>query len=138
MSYGRRRNYKGRGRSSNGFGGMVGDFADIANKFGPKGTLITGALGFVTLYFIVPWALVAWAEHNKAKMSSGPLGQAMGKMLDEIFIRRFIHPAEWAGIAVLLLCIGIACWKAFTRTDVSYSNRKDMGSLAKFIARFLD
>lgn len=138
MSHSRRSKYRKRGRSTTGFGGMVGDFAGIASKLSPKGALITGGLGFVALYFVIPWMLVAWAEHNKAKLSSGAVGQAMGKMLDEIFIRRFIHPAEWAGIAVLLVCVGIAAWKAFTRTDLDYSEQRDASMLAKLLARFLD
>lgn len=117
---------------------MVGDFASIADNLSPKGALITGALGFIALYFVIPWMLIAWAEHNKAKLSSGTVGQAMGKMLDEIFIRRFIHPAEWAGIAVLLVCIGIAAWKAYTRTDLERGNRRAASTLAKLLARFLD
>lgn len=137
MSYSNRR-YRKRSRSSNGFGGMVGDLAEIGNKFGPKGTLITGALGFVFLYLVVPWMLVAWAEHNKAKMSAGAVGDVARRIVDEVFIRRFIHPAEWAGIAVLLVCIGLACWKAFARTDLDYGDRRDMGTLAKLLARFLD
>lgn len=117
---------------------MVGDFACIANRLSPKGALVAGVIGFFSLYFVIPWMLVAWAEHNKAKMSAGAVGQAMGKLLDEIFIRRFIHPAEWAGIAVLLVCLGIAVWKAYTRTDLDYGSRRDASALAKLLARLLD
>lgn len=138
MSYGKRRYYRKGGRSSNGFGSMVGDAAAIANKFGPKGALIAGGIGFVGFYFIVPWLLTLWVEHNKAKMSAGVVGNAMRQVLDEVFIRRFIHPAEWAGIAVLLVCIGIACWKALTRTDLNHRDRRDISTLAKLIARLLD
>lgn len=138
MSYGRRRYYRRRGRTSNSFGGMVSDTAAIANKFGPKGALITGGIGFVTLYLVFPWLITAWAEHNKANISAGPVGDVARKVIDEVFFRRFVHPCEWAGIAVLLLCIGIACWKALTRTDLDYQGQRDMGALAKLIARFLD
>ena len=137
MTY-RNRRYRKRSRSSSGFGGMVGDAADIANKFGPRGTLITGAVGFVSLYWVMPWLLTLWAEHNKAKLSAGAVGNAMRQVLDEVFIRRFIHPSQWAGIAVLLVCIGLACWKAYARTDLDYGDRRDMGTLAKLLARFLD
>lgn len=116
----------------------MGDLASIANKLSPRGALITGVIGFFSLYVIIPWMLVAWAEHNKAKMSAGAVGQTMGKLLDEIFIRRFIHPAEWAGIAVLLVCSGIAAWKAYTRTDLDYGNRRNASTFAKVLARFLD
>lgn len=98
MSYGKRRYYKKRrGRSSNGFGGMVNDTAAIANKLGPKGALITGILGFLSFYFAFPWILVAWSDHNRAKMT-GQLAPMMGKLLDDVFLRRFIHPLEWAGM----------------------------------------
>jgi hypothetical protein len=62
----------------------------------------------------------------------------MAKVLEEVFLRRFIHPSEWAGIAVLVLCIGIACWKAFTRTELDYGQRRHASLLAKLAARFLD
>lgn len=137
MTY-RNRRYRKRSRSSNGFGGMVGDLAEIGNKFGPKGTLITGVVGFVSLCWLMPWLMALWAEHNKAKMSAGAFGHAMRQLVDEVFIRRFSHPAQWAGIAVLLVCIGIACWKAYARTDLDYGDRRDMGTLAKMLARFLD
>jgi len=138
MSYGRRRNSKWRKRPSNGFSGMVGDTAAIANKFGSKGALITGGIGFIALYFVIPWLLHIWAEQTKSKMSASAVGNAMREVLDEVFIRRFIHPSEWAGIAVLLLCVGIACWKALTHTDLDYQDHRDMSSVAKLIARFLD
>lgn len=137
MSYGKRRNHRRHGRSSQGFGSMVGDTAAIASKFGPRGALTTGLIGFTALYFIIPWLLVLWADHNKASMK-GQMASVMGQLLDEIFIRRFIRPSEWAGIAVLLVCVGIATWKAFTRTDLDYGERREMSTLAKLIARFLD
>lgn len=138
MGYPQRRKYRKQGRSSSGFGGMIRDLAFIANKLSPTGALITGIFGFLTLYFVIPWMLAAWAEHNKATMSSGAVGQAMGKLLDGIFIRRFIHPAEWAGIAVLLVCLGIAVWKAYTQTNLDYESRRNASALAKLFARFLD
>ena len=137
MSYGKRRYYnKRRGRSSNGFGGMVNDTAAIANKLGPKGALITGILGFLSFYFAFPWILVAWSDHNRAKMT-GQLAPMMGQLLDDVFLRRFIHPLEWAGIAVLIVCIGISCWKTVTRTDLNYKMERDAAWLAKIIARFV-
>lgn len=30
------------------------DTGAIANKFGPKGALITGCVGFIALYFVIP------------------------------------------------------------------------------------
>lgn len=137
MSYGGRRYSRKRGRSAGSLGGMVGESATIANKLGPRGALTTGLIGFTALYFIIPWLLVLWADHNKASMK-GQMASVMGQLLDEIFIRRFIRPSEWAGIAVLLVCVGIATWKAFTRTDLDYRERRNVSALARLIARFLD
>ncbi|HNH11481.1 MAG TPA: hypothetical protein PLX20_00020 [Rhodocyclaceae bacterium] len=136
MSYRRGRRY--RRRSSNSFGSLVGDSANIASKFSPRGALITGVVGFVALYYVIPWLLNAWLEYNKAKMSNDAVGMAMQQFLDAAFVRRFVHPAEWAGIAVLLVCTGIAGWKAWNRTDLDYQGRRDMSFLARLVARFLD
>lgn len=131
-----KRNYRRR-RSGNNLGSTVGDMGAIANKFGPRGALIVGVVGFIVLYFLVPLALEAWLEYNKAKMS-GPAGSAMGQVLDKIFSSRFIRVSEWAGIAALLLCSGIAAWKALTQESVSYQGQRNAGLFAKLIARFLD
>ena len=106
MAY--KRNYR-RSRSGNNLGSAVGDMGAIANKFGPKGALLVGAIGFVVLYFLIPAALEAWLEYNKAKMT-GPTASVMGQVLDKIFNTRFIRVSEWAGIAALLLCSAIATW----------------------------
>ena len=130
------RNYRRR-RSDNNLGSAVGDMGAIANKFGPKGALIVGVIGFVVLYFLIPAALEAWLEYNKAKMA-GPAASVVGQVLDKIFNTRFIRASEWAGIAALLLCSAIAAWKALTQETVSYQGQKDAGFLAKLFARFLD
>ena len=135
MSYYKRRSR--RGRAKNGFGSAVTDTVGIANAFGPKGTLIAGLAGFTIFYFVLPWAMTAWAGYNNAKMS-GQHAALFGKLIDDIFIRRFIHPAEWAGIAILVACILLACWKAFTRTDLNRRNEHQLSALAKLLARFLD
>lgn len=134
MAY--KRNYRRR-RSGNNLGSAVGDMGAIANKFGPKGALIVGAIGFVVLYFLIPASLEAWLEYNKAKMT-GPTASGMGQVLDKIFSIRFIRVSEWAGIAALLLCSAIATWKALTQESVSYQGQKDAGFFAKLFARFLD
>lgn len=134
MAY--KRNYRRR-RSGNNLGSAVGDMGAIANKFGPKGALITGVIGFVVLYFLIPAALEAWLEYNKAKMT-GAAASAMGQALDKIFNTRFIRVSEWAGIAALLLCTAIAAWKAVTQKSMSYQGQRDAGFLAKLFARFLD
>jgi len=139
MAYGRRYSRKGRKhRSGGGFGGAVADTVGIAANFGPRGTLITGGIGFLVFYFILPRLLVLWADHNKAKMSQGVVGTVMRQVLDDLIIRRFIHPSEWAAIAIFIGCLLVACWKAATRTDLDYQNQRDMTWLAKMLARFLD
>lgn len=50
----------------------------IANNFGPKGALIVGVIGFVVFYFLIPAALEAWLEYNKAKLT-GPVSSATGR-----------------------------------------------------------
>ena len=134
MAY--KRNYR-RSRSGNNLGSAVGDMGAIANKFGPKGALLVGAIGFVVLYFLIPAALEAWLEYNKAKMT-GPTDSVAGQVLDKIFNTRFIRVSEWAGIAALLLCTAIAAWKAVTQESVSYQGQRDASFLAKLLARFLD
>ena len=133
MGYNRRY----RRRSKNGFGSAVSDTVEIATKFGPRGTLIAGCVGFAFFYYVLPWALVVWADHNKAKMV-GQNAAIFGTLLDEIFLRRFIHPSEWAGIAILLVCIAISCWKAVTCTDLDRSSQRGLTGIGKLLARFFD
>lgn len=124
-------------RSNNGFGSAVADTIGIANAFGPRGTLIAGVVGFSMFYFLVPWALMAWVDHSKAQMVSQNAG-VYAKLLDDIFIRRFIHPSEWAGVAILVGCILLACWKTFTRKNLGRHNEQELSGIAKLLARFLD
>lgn len=69
---------------------------------------------------------------------NGQHAALFGKLLDDIFIRRFIHPAEWAGIAILVACVLLACWKAFTRKDLNRKDERQLSVGAKLLARFLD
>lgn len=139
MAYGRRRFRKRRSlRSGDGFGGAVGDMVDIAANFDPRGALITGGIGFVLFYFIVPELLSLWVSYSKTQMSTEILSATMKQLLDDISIRRFIHPSKWAAIAILIGCMLIACWKALTRTDLNYQSQRDMTWFAKLLARFLD
>lgn len=135
MAY-RRRGY--RRRSGNGFGSMVGDSAAIANSMGPLGALITGVVGFLVCYFLIPMLLTAWLENNQAKMSTGATGNAARSILDVVFSRRFIRPAELAGIAILILGVGLSIWKALTQERLSRPGERDASFLAKLLARFLD
>lgn len=127
-----------RGRSSSGFGSMVGDSAAIANKFGPLGAAVAGVGGFVFFYFVVPWLLHGLEEQGKSGLSSSATGQAMRSVLDEVFLRRFIRPSEWAGIAVLLICLALAVWKLRRMEGPDGRDREKLTWLGKLVARFLD
>jgi len=139
VSYNRRYNSRRRyRRSSNSIGSVVGDAASIASRLTPKGALIVGVVGFVLLYFVAPWGMEAWLEHSKANLSHSVTGDAMRQVLDNIFQRRFIHPFELAGIAVLLVSFGIAAWKLYTEEDLSQGQTQSGSFLAKLFARLLD
>lgn len=139
MSYNRRyysrRRYR---RNSNGIGSVVGDAASIASRLTPGGALVVGIVGFVLLYFMAPWGMEAWQEHSKANLSQSATGQAMRQVLDIIFQRRFIHPFEWAGIAVLLVSFGIAAWKLYMGEELTRSQTQSGSFLARLFARLLD
>lgn len=135
MGYNKR--YSKRHRSGSGFGSVVSDTAAIANAFGPEGAIITGIIGFGFFYFVMPWLLMGWENDNKAKMT-GPLAGIFGKMLDEIFFRRFIHPCEWAGVAILLACTAVACWKVCTYAKLDRYDQRHLSFIAKLLARVLD
>lgn len=138
MGYGKRGGYRSRNRrSSSNIGGLVGDFASAASTVRPRTALLLGVLGFVGLYFALPWLLTAWAAYNKANMT-GQVGAMMGKLLDDVFLRRFIRPAELAGIAVLIVCTGVALWRAAFGSEVSRSSQRDASGVARIIARLID
>jgi len=124
-------------RSSNSIGSVVSDSAAIANGLGAKGALIVGIVGFLTFYFFLPFVLAAWADYNKAKMV-GPLAPVFEKLLDGVLFRRFIHPCEWAGIAILLVCAAVATWKVVTQTNLERDGEHNVTVLGKLLARFLD
>lgn len=135
MAY--KRKYRGHRRSGSNLGSTVSDVGAIANKFGPKGALIAGAIGFVVLYFLIPAALEAWLAYIRANMT-GRLAVAMGQLLNQLLTVKYIRAYEWAGIATLLLCAAISLWKAVTQESVSYQGQKDANFFAKLLARFLD
>ena len=139
MSYNRRYNGRRRyRRSSNSIGSIVGDAASIASRLSPRGAVILGVMGFVLLYFVAPWGMEAWLEHSKANTSQSATGQVARQILDSVFQRRFIRPFEWAGIAVLLVSLGIAAWKLYTEEDLSRGQTQSGSFLAKLFARLLD
>lgn len=139
MSYNRRYNSRRRyRRSSNSIGGVVGDAASIASRLSPQGAVILGVVGFVLLYFVAPWGMEAWLEHSQANLSHSATGQVARQILDSVFQRRFIHPFELAGIAVLLVSFGIAAWKLYTEENLTRGQVKGGSFLAKLFARLLD
>jgi hypothetical protein len=80
----------------------------------------------------------AWLEHSKANLSHSATGEAMRQVLDNIFQRRFIHPFELAGIAVLLVSLGIAAWKLYGEEDLTRGQTKSGSLVSKLLARLLD
>lgn len=122
-----------RRHSGSSLGSAVGEIGDVASKFGLKGTFVVGAVGFVVLYVLISFALEAWLEYNDTKMT-GPLGSAMGQLLDKIFSIRFIRVPEWAGIAALLLFSGIAAWESTPRKPVSYQGQRNAGLFSQILA----
>lgn len=132
-----RTQYRRKRRSRNNFGSAVADSAEIANRLSPRGAFIVGAPGFVLFYFIVPWLLVVWADHNKAKMT-GDLAAMWAKVIDDVFLRRFIHPSEWTGIAILIVCTFIGLWKFATRRELSRRDANGASIFSRLISRLLD
>lgn len=132
MSYREKRRNR-RGRSRNSFGGAVGDVSHIANSFGPTGAVVSGLIGFLCFYVLIPWLLTAWAGHQKAKMS-GQMVPYMARVVDEVFLRRFINPSEWAGLAMLIVGLGIAAWKAYSLRELRHRDKQRIGSFARIIA----
>lgn len=129
-----RRSY--RRRSGNSLGSVVDHSARVASQFGPVGALTVGAVGFTLLYVLVPIALMAWVDMNKAKLV-GPAARIFASILDQVMWQRFINPCQWAGIAILLACCAIAAWKALsgdelTTDEIAWTNR-----LAMLLARLL-
>ncbi|MDP1705840.1 MAG: hypothetical protein Q8K01_07950 [Sulfurimicrobium sp.] len=129
--------YRSRRYRKSGIGAMVTDSAAIAAKMTPQKAILWGFFSFGFLYYFIPWVLTAWLEYNKTKMN-GLTGAGMGQMLDHVFIRRFIHPLEWAGIACLVACLAIAAWKMLTDGGVSSAGTNNTSWVARLVARFLD
>lgn len=127
----------GRRRKSGGLGEAIGDSIEIANRYSPKGTLIVGIVGFVFFFFVLPWGLTAWIDYNTAKLSSPSAGH-FAKLIDTIISRRFIRPSEWVGIAILTGCSLLALWKALSGPAMDNRDTRQLSSISKLLARFLD
>jgi hypothetical protein len=129
-------NRRHRRRKGNSLSYVVDDSVHIAAGFGPVGALTTGAIGFVVFYAILPIALMAWTDANKAKMV-GPTAGAFASLLDQVMWHRFIGPCQWAGIAILLACWAIAAWKAFYADGMTHDEMAGTSLLAKLLAKLL-
>lgn len=95
-----------------------------------------GALGFALLYFVLPKLIVAWADYNKAKMT-GSFAPVFATMIDEVLLRRFIHPSEWAGIAILVVCWVIGLWKWITWRSLTRRGVRQASFLSGLFSRWL-
>lgn len=126
-----RRRYRRRDTS---LGSIVDDSAQIAAHFGPVGALITGTVGFIMFYSVLPMMLMSWVDSNKAKLA-GPAAALFANILDQVMWMRFVNPSQWIGIAIFLVCCGIAMWKVFFSDELARAELAEMSLLAKFIAR---
>lgn len=129
--------YRRNRRSRNSLGSTVADSAAIANRLSPRGAFIYGALGFALFYFVLPWPLIVWANYNKAKMT-GNLASMWGKVIDEVFVRRFIHPSEFAGIAIFVVCTFVGVWKLITWQALSRHDVRYASFFSRLFSRWLD
>ena len=129
--------YHYRRRSRNSFGSAIADSASTASRLSARGAFVLGGFGFLLFYLLLPWLLHAWAEYNKAKMT-GSLAPMWGKMIDEVFLRRFVHPSELAGIAILVVCSFIGVWKLVTSRDLARRDVRDASFLSRLVSRWLD
>lgn len=129
--------YRYRRRSRNNFGSAISDAASTASRISARGAFVLGGFGFVLFYLLLPWLLHAWAEYNKAKMT-GSLAPMWAKIFDEVFLRRFIHPSELAGIAILVVCSFIGVWKLVTSRNLSRLDVRYASFLSRLVSRWLD
>jgi len=123
-------------RSSDSLESVVDDSAYIAARFGPVGALTTGVVGFTVFYALLPVALLAWVDANKAKLV-GPAATVFANILDQVVLQRFINPCQWAGIAILLACCAIAAWKALLSDELTSAELAETCWLAKLLSSLL-
>lgn len=136
MAY-KKYSHRRRRRNSTSFGSLVTETGGLASVLRPRNALLVGTVAFVLLYWGVP-ALVEWYLADLRAQRSGPAAPHVDQVMGHIFGLRLVRPAEFAGIACLLLCSGIACWKAFTRQDLDPGRLRNASFVARLAARFLD
>jgi drug/metabolite transporter (DMT)-like permease len=125
-----------RRRNSTSLSSVVDDAAHVAALFGPVGALTVGLVGFALFYAILPLVLVAWTDAHRANLT-GPSAAVFASVLDQILWRRFIQPCQWAGTAILLVCVVVAAWKAVTSQAPVDTELAHTSALAKLISRLL-
>jgi hypothetical protein len=129
-----RRRYR-RGRRG-GLSSTVDDAAHIAAKFGPVGALWTGAIGFAVFYAALPACMLAWTAERKASLK-GPTAAALARVLEQVLWQRFISPCQWAGVAILLVCVAIAIWKHLDRGDLDSADVTFLSAASKLVSRLV-
>lgn len=130
-----RRRKNGR-RGGDSLSSVVDDSAHIAARLGPIGALTTGAFGFAVFYALLPVALMAWTDANKAKLS-GPTATVIATLVDHVIWQRFISPCQLTGMGILLACWAIAAWKLLFRPLLSPDEINRTSWAAKLLARLL-
>lgn len=129
-----RRRYSRRSRS--GLSAAVDDTARITAKFGPIGALWTGVIGFAVFYVGLPACILAWSEESKANLE-GLTAAAFANLLDQVMWHRFVSPCQWAGIAILLVCLAIAIWKYLDRIDLDDEKANLLSAVAKVVSSLI-
>lgn len=129
-----RRRYSRRGRG--GLSAAVDDTAYIASSLGPVGALWTGAIGFTVFYTVLPLWMMAWTADRKASLK-GPAAAAFAGLLDQVMWHRFISPSQWAGIAILVVCLAIAIWKLLDRAELHDEDVTFLSFFSKGVSRLL-
>jgi hypothetical protein len=115
---------------------VVDDSVHIASKFGPVGAMVTGIVGFTVFYAALPQAIMSWVDGRKAFLT-GPAAAAMAGVLDQVMWYRLIDPCQWAGVAILLGCSGIAAWKSLSDDGLTDGQLAGASWVAKLVAKFL-
>lgn len=120
-----------------GLSSTVDDAAHIASKFGPVGALWTGTIGFSIFYAALPTCTLALTTERKASFK-GPTAASLASVLDQVLWQRFISPCQWAGVAILLVCVAIAIWKHLDRGDLNGDDVTFLSATSKFISSLVE
>jgi len=100
------------------------------------GSVVDDSVHIAFFYAALPLTIMSWVEGRKALLT-GPAAAAMAGVLDQVMWHRLIDPCQWAGIAILLGCSGIAAWKFLSDDGLTYDQLAGVGWVAKLVAKFL-